>query len=69
MTLLRTPAAGASARTDASSSRNRSVEPNRRIRRSTGSLACWKDRSKYAATPGVEVMTSTSEGRVSAGCR
>ena len=46
MTLLRAPASGASARTESSSSRNRSVEPNRRIRRSTGSLECWKDRSK-----------------------
>ena len=27
-----------------------------------GALACWKDRSKYGATPGVVAMTSTSAG-------
>ena len=32
-------------------------------------LACWKDRSKYGATPGVDVITSTRDGRISAGCR
>ena len=69
MKLLRAPASGASARTEASSSRNRSVEPNRRIRRSTGSLECWNDRSKYGATPGVVAIASTRPGRVSAGCR
>ena len=43
--------------------------PKRRIRRSSGPLACWKDRSKYGATPGVAAMASTSAGRISAGCR
>ena len=51
ITLLRMPASGASARIRSHSSRKRAAEPNRRIRRSTGSLACWKDRSKYGATP------------------
>ena len=30
---------------------------------------CWKDRSKYGATFSVEVSTSISPGRISAGCR
>ena len=69
MTLLRAPASGASARARSSRSRNDSVEPNRFIRRSTGALACWKDRSKYGATPGVVAITSSRDGRSSAGCR
>ena len=46
MTLLRMPASGAPERIEAMSSRNDSVPPNRRIRRSSGALACWKLRSK-----------------------
>ena len=69
MTLLRTPAAGALARTVASRSRKLSVLPKRRIRRSTVGEECWKLMSKYGTTPGVEVSTSTSDGRISAGCR
>ena len=53
ITLLRMPASGASAADPGESSRKSSREPKRRIRRSTGGLACWKDRSKYGATPGV----------------
>ena len=52
MTLLRTPASGSRARTRSTSSRNGSVPPNRRIRRSTVGEACWKDRSNYGMTPG-----------------
>ncbi len=69
MTLDRTPASGTRSRILSSSSGNRSVSPKRRIRRSTGPLACWNDRSKYGTTPGVEVITSISDGRISAGCR
>ena len=50
-------------------SRNEAPVPNLRIRRNNGPLACWKDRSKYGTTPGVDVITSTSDGRISAGCR
>ncbi len=52
MTLLRTPASGSRARTRSISSRNGSVPPNRRIRRSTVGDACWKDRSYHGMTPG-----------------
>jgi hypothetical protein len=69
ITLERTPASGARDRIAASRSRNLSASPKRRIRRSTGPLACWKDRSKYAATPGVELSVSRRPGRTSAGCR
>ena len=63
------PASGASRLICSIRARNRSVSPNLRIARSTGPLACWKDRSKYGATPGVEAITSISPGRTSAGCR
>ncbi len=69
MKLERTPASGARARTVSSSSRKRSVSPKRRMRRSSGPLACWKDRSKYGTTPGVDVIASISVGRISAGCK
>lgn len=69
MKLERTPASGASARIWSSSPRNRSRSPNLRMDRSTGPLACWKDMSKYGATPGVPQIASMSPGRVSAGCR
>ncbi len=65
----RAPASGACVRAWSSSPRKASESPKRRIRRSTGFEACWKDRSKYAATPGVEAIAVTSPGRVSAGCR
>ena len=45
------------------------MPPKRRIRRSSGCEACWKDRSKYGTTPGVDAIASSSEGRISAGCR
>ena len=63
------PASGAYPRIEAMSPRKASVSPKRRIRRSTGPEECWNDRSKYGATPGVVAITSTSVGRVSAGCR
>ena len=69
MTLLRTAAVGSPARIWSSSARKVSVLPNRRIRRRTGAEACWKLMSKYGATPGVLVSTSTRPGRISAGCR
>ena len=56
MKLERAPASGACARAWSSSPRNASASPKRRIRRSTGLEACWKERSKYAATPGVEAI-------------
>src|SRR5699024_6097363 len=46
MKLERAPASGARVRTVRSSSRKRSRSPKRRMRRSRGPLACWKDRSK-----------------------
>ncbi len=69
MKLERTPASGALERIVSSSSRNRSVSPKRRMARSTSGAECWKDRSKYGTTLGVEVRTSMSPGRISAGCR
>ena len=69
MTLERTPASGASDRTVSSRPRKLSGSPNRRIRRSTALLACWKERSKYGATPGVVAIASSSPGRSSAGWR
>ena len=69
MKLERTPASGQARLTCSSSAQKRSRSPNRRMDRSTRPLACWKDRSKYGTTPGVDVMTSISPGRSSAGCR
>ena len=69
MTLLRTAAVGSPARIVSRSARKLSVLPKRRIRRSTVGEECWKLMSKYGATPGVPVSTSTSPGRISAGCR
>ena len=70
MKLDRTPACGRLGRGScSSSSRKRSVSPKRRIARSTPGAECWKDRSKYGATFGVEVSTSIRPGRISAGCR
>jgi hypothetical protein len=54
---------------DVTSSVKARTDPNRRIRRSTAALACWNDRSKYGTTPGVEVITSIKDSRISAGCR
>lgn len=65
----RAPACGALPRMVSRSSRKRSVSPNRRIARSTPGAECWKERSKYGATFGVEVSTSISPGRISAGWR
>ena len=39
-----------------------SESPNRRIRRSSGPDACWKERSKYGATPGVEAIARDQAG-------
>ncbi|CAB4829911.1 unannotated protein [freshwater metagenome] len=30
---------------------------------------CWKERSKYGATFGVEIIACNSDGRISAGCK
>ncbi|CAM5230985.1 hypothetical protein SHIRM173S_10154 [Streptomyces hirsutus] len=68
MELERTPASGALLRMVSRSSRKRSVSPKRRIARSTSGAECWKDRSKYGTTPGVEVSTSIRPG-TSAGWR
>ena len=57
------------ARMSASRVRNASVLPKRRIRRSTVGELCWKDMSKYGATPSVLVSACTSVGRISAGWR
>ena len=64
-----TPASGHASLIRSISSVNRARSPNLRIFRSTGPLACWNDRSKYGATPGVDVITSIRPGRTSAGCR
>ncbi len=69
MKLERTPACGLSSLIRSISSVNRARSPNRRIRRSTGPLACWNDRSKYGTRPGVAVITSMRPGLTSAGCR
>jgi hypothetical protein len=69
MKLERIPASGARSRICSTSAVNRFRSPNRRMDLSTGPLACWNERSKYGATPGVEVITSTRPGRTSAGCR
>jgi hypothetical protein len=69
MKFERTPASGAGARICSSSARKLSESPNRRIRLSSGPDACWKERSKYGATPGVDAIAVTRPGRVSAGWR
>ena len=69
MKLDRTPASGASCLIRSIRSMNRVRSPNRRIRRSTGPLACWNERSKYGTTPGVEAITSIRPGLTSAGWR
>ncbi len=69
MKLERAPACGALPRIVPSSSRNCSVLPKRRIRRSTAGAECWNDRSKYGTTSVVPVITSISPGRISAGWR
>lgn len=60
---------GALLRMVSRSSRKRSVSPKRRMARSTPGAECWKERSKYGATFGVEVRTSMRPGRISAGWR
>ena len=63
----RIPASGASLLICSISAPNRARSPNLRMDRSTGPLACWKDRSKYGATPSVPASTSIRPGRTSAG--
>jgi len=69
ITLLLIPASGRPSRIRSIKSRKDSGSPKRRIRRSTGGDACWNGRSKYGTTPGRVTMASSSEGRISAGCR
>jgi len=69
MKLERMPAAGPVPGIWSIRARKPVASPNRRMDRRTVPLACWNDRSKYGATPGVLAMTSIRPGRTSAGCR
>lgn len=69
MTLERIPASGVRVRIRSTSPRKSLVPPNRRIRRSTPALACWKLTSNHGTTPAVPAIASSRTGRISAGWR